>query len=764
MAAAGGTERGAKDSWQLSQRKIFEQSFQSSEKLLIERARIDFRANADAQAARPSSAEPDSSGHTLSTHGRSRSHSAHADGPTSRERRRAEFGISGRERHLQRRARSRDAASAPEGLARPVQGFRGNRPPPVSVSTPSSLAKTSICTPSEVATPAPLRPVAKAAGEQSAAAASATPTGGFWSPFDPGTTPPKKADAGATPAAVTPVTPINLEGVGGFSPDKPKPPEPKPKPTPPPPPIKGKGKNKPGPGHAPPLPTAKAKAKAKVGPPARKPDVKPGVQVKKLYWNSFRIQSEQSTIWDEIEKEGPQIDLDQLEALFADEPVSHGPAPTGRRSSAGLNSAPDALGDDTPTRRHGTRRIQVLDAKRRKEVVVMLNRLPATRAMYDAVFNMEGLTTDQLELLLRNLPHQDETNLLRDREKEYTIDEHNVWDTAEDFLLTLISVPQFQLRVEVWSFENEFNEIYEDISKAESAISSGCETVLTSQSIRHLLALVLHVGNYLNGGTPRGRADGFDLDTLAKMRTVKMSQSSDKPGTLVDFVTQQMERHYPGELESMFEHGKDVECIRAASRYKLADTLEELGRFQNRCEGMIRSVEGVLGEKEEQDAALVKHDKILQDKLSSLVALRGRFDKLNDRYKQLCVWFYMEELKNRKTTDEFFGIWSLFMTDIDQARKEIASREHEQMRRQRSQFTPRRSLGSLSQARDSTSNGPPRNSLTRSATPRRRQSRTSTSPAAVLKRSSTTPAVELERAAEQLERSAEQIVERKGTG
>lgn len=38
----------------------------------------------------------------------------------------------------------------------------------------------------------------------------------------------------------------------------------------------------------------------------------------------------------------------------------------------------------------------------------------------------------------------------------------------------------------------------------------------------HLLGIVLYVGNYLNGGTPRGRADGFALDTLAQMRTVKM--------------------------------------------------------------------------------------------------------------------------------------------------------------------------------------------------------------------------------------------------
>lgn len=46
--------------------------------------------------------------------------------------------------------------------------------------------------------------------------------------------------------------------------------------------------------------------------------------------------------------------------------------------------------------------------------------------------------------------------------------------------------------------------------------------VLQQPSEGHLLGIVLYVGNYLNGGTPRGRADGFALDTLVQMRTVKM--------------------------------------------------------------------------------------------------------------------------------------------------------------------------------------------------------------------------------------------------
>ena len=35
------------------------------------------------------------------------------------------------------------------------------------------------------------------------------------------------------------------------------------------------------------------------------------------------------------------------------------------------------------------------------------------------------------------------------------------------------------------------------------------------------MEMILSFGNYMNGGTQRGQADGFDLGILAKLRDVK---------------------------------------------------------------------------------------------------------------------------------------------------------------------------------------------------------------------------------------------------
>lgn len=51
------------------------------------------------------------------------------------------------------------------------------------------------------------------------------------------------------------------------------------------------------------------------------------------------------------------------------------------------------------------------------------------------------------------------------------------------------------------------------------------------------LALVLSIGNYLNGGTNRGQADGFDISALALLENTKDSENKIN---LVDYIVKQL--------------------------------------------------------------------------------------------------------------------------------------------------------------------------------------------------------------------------------
>lgn len=47
--------------------------------------------------------------------------------------------------------------------------------------------------------------------------------------------------------------------------------------------------------------------------------------------------------------------------------------------------------------------------------------------------------------------------------------------------------------------------------------------LMTSESLKKLFAIILTLGNYMNGGNgQRGQADGFGLEILAKLKDVKV--------------------------------------------------------------------------------------------------------------------------------------------------------------------------------------------------------------------------------------------------
>lgn len=167
-------------------------------------------------------------------------------------------------------------------------------------------------------------------------------------------------------------------------------------------PPKGKGKG------APPKPPPKvapaAKAGAKnVGPKPRKADVKPRMAMKRLFWNSFVLDEQtlalsRGTVWNAIEEDGIEgFDTEELETMFGD-------IQSGRRST---------LIREGKEKKKVRPRIRVFEESRRRQVCVMLARLPGVDETVQAVSEMDDcrLNRDQVELLLANAPPL--RNLLR---------------------------------------------------------------------------------------------------------------------------------------------------------------------------------------------------------------------------------------------------------------------------------------------------------------------------------------------------------------
>lgn len=89
-------------------------------------------------------------------------------------------------------------------------------------------------------------------------------------------------------------------------------------------------------------------------------------------------------------------------------------------------------------------------------------------------------------------------------------------------------------------------------------ISEAIFAVKNSRTFNSVLEIVLAIGNYMNGSTPRGAAWGFKLDCLLKLSTIK---SSDQKRSLMHYLATLLERKY-ADLLNIF---KEIESVKAAA-------------------------------------------------------------------------------------------------------------------------------------------------------------------------------------------------------
>ena len=177
------------------------------------------------------------------------------------------------------------------------------------------------------------------------------------------------------------------------------------------------------------------------------------------------------------------------------------------------------------------------------------------------------------------------------------------------------------------------------------------------------------------------------------MRTVKMSQA-DRPGTLVDYVTGQMERRHPGDLRTVFAPGGEFEVLTSAARHKIPDLADELRKLRSYAEqlcgrllNLSAAAQGSSMDAREDAAAhsedsgvddvLLGCQRLLASRIEELQKLEAELKQLEEKYEEIVVWFHMEERGARKPIDEFFHIWDKFLRDVQVAHKAFEQQEPE---------------------------------------------------------------------------------------
>lgn len=87
------------------------------------------------------------------------------------------------------------------------------------------------------------------------------------------------------------------------------------------------------------------------------------------------------------------------------------------------------------------------------------------------------------------------------------------------FSLQMSSITKLMERLQAILFKLQFEEQLNNIKPDVVSVTAACEELRTSESFSKLLELILLIGNYMNAGSRNGKAFGFSISYLCKVKT-----------------------------------------------------------------------------------------------------------------------------------------------------------------------------------------------------------------------------------------------------
>jgi len=246
----------------------------------------------------------------------------------------------------------------------------------------------------------------------------------------------------------------------------------------------------------------------------KKPRLTPARQMKALWWTrlNFGRQLKSESVWDMVDDVIDDLPLEIVEERFAKVLVG------------AANPSTETPRQEKPNdQSKAPRTLQIIhDPNVRAGKEAAIRGFPSVVETVDALFELDPfvLTTHRLNVLKEHLcPSPAQIAQLEEARKENP----NVpFASPEEYMWHISQVPAFRDRVNCWMFIRDYEERVSTYAAGLADFQQIQDAILKSKSLPRLLSLILALGNYLNGGnSQRGQADGFDLETIGKLDSIK---------------------------------------------------------------------------------------------------------------------------------------------------------------------------------------------------------------------------------------------------
>ncbi|XP_068619616.1 FH2 domain-containing protein 1 isoform X1 [Battus philenor] len=355
----------------------------------------------------------------------------------------------------------------------------------------------------------------------------------------------------------------------------------------------------------------------------------PKTKMKTINWNKIPNSKVigQNNIWAIVassHKHSPKAELDwsEIEGLFCQQIQPTGSA--GSSPRLGRSPICDSSGERKP--RKESSEITLLDGKRSLNVNIFLKQF---RSSNDDIIQLiregshDDIGTEKLRGLLKILPEIDECEML----KAFTGDVTKLGN-AEKFLLQLIQLPNYKLRIECMLLKEEWPSTAGYLESAINAILVAGDDLMSSRAIQEVLYLALIAGNFLNAGGYAGGAAGVRLASLQKLSDIR----ANRPGmNLLHYLAMQAER----KNKELVHFADDIRVLEEAAKASVEQITNEIKTLETRINTLKRDIQLPTTQLDIKE----QMGDFLQVAETEVAALNKDMEEVENMRKQLAEFF-----------------------------------------------------------------------------------------------------------------------------
>lgn len=187
-----------------------------------------------------------------------------------------------------------------------------------------------------------------------------------------------------------------------------------------------------------------------------------------------------------------------------------------------------------------------------------------------------------------------------------------------------------------------------------SFIKSGLDEIKASDILKKLFSYILAIGNVLNSGTPKDRADRFNLDVLPKITSIKDTTNKN----LLQYVCTLMKKY-----DENFENvKKNLPKLTEAAKISFSENQTMINKMKKDIKDNTNNLNKISVEDE-----FTKKIKSLIDKYNTDVekAENNYANILKTAQDMILAYGYEQKESKYKNPEEFLALIDPFLNDVD---------------------------------------------------------------------------------------------------